>query len=75
MKRYFRLYSKFLQQYIKSLMEYRIDFIFGLIGFILIRLAEVVFIKLIFKDIFIQKSCEKFALSPCCVRKNSQFLY
>ena len=51
MKRYFRLYSKFLQQYIKSLMEYRIDFIFGLIGFILIRLAEVVFIKLIFNFI------------------------
>lgn len=51
MRKYFKLYNKFLQQYIKSLMEYRIDFVFGLIGFILVQLAGVIFIKLIFSAI------------------------
>lgn len=48
MKKYFKLYSKFLQQYIKSLMEYRIDFILGLIGFVFIQFTGVIFIKLVF---------------------------
>lgn len=51
MGRYFKLYSKFLQQYIKSLMEYRVDFVFGLFGFILVQLAGVIFIKLVFNFI------------------------
>ena len=51
MKRYLRLYIKFLKQYIKSLIEYRADFILGLIGFILVQCAGVIFIKLIFNTI------------------------
>jgi len=51
MRKYIRLYSKFLQQYIKSLMEYRVDFVLGLIGFILVQFAGVVFIALIFNRI------------------------
>lgn len=48
MKRYFKLYKRFLLQYIKSLMEYRIDFILGLIGFIFVQFVGVIFIKLVF---------------------------
>ena len=51
MKKYFKLYSKFLQQYIKSLMEYRADFILGLIGFIFIQFTGVIFLTLIFNMI------------------------
>lgn len=51
MKRYFKLYIKFLKQYIKSLIEYRADFVLGLIGFILVQFAGVIFIKLIFNAI------------------------
>ena len=51
MKRYIRLYKKFLQQYIKSLMEYRIDFILGLIGFILVQMTGIIFLNLVFNCI------------------------
>ncbi|MBE6052507.1 MAG: multidrug ABC transporter permease [Clostridium sartagoforme] len=51
MRRYIKLYSRFIKQYIKTLMEYRIDFILGLIGFILVQLTGVIFIKLIFNVI------------------------
>lgn len=51
MKRYAKLYFKFLQQYIKSLMEYRMDFIIGLIGFVLVQGTGVIFLKLIFNTI------------------------
>ena len=51
MKRYLILYNKFLQQYIKSLIEYRADFILGLIGFTLVQGTSVIFIKLIFNTI------------------------
>ncbi|GAB6169916.1 ABC transporter permease [Clostridium carnis] len=51
MWKYIRLYFKFLQQYIKSLMEYRTDFILGLIGFILVQFTGVIFIRLIFNVI------------------------
>lgn len=51
MKRYGRLYLQFLKQYIKVLIEYRADFVFGLIGFILVQFSGVVFIQLIFQSI------------------------
>lgn len=51
MKKYLSLYNKFLKQYIKTLIEYRADFILGLFGFILIQFAGVIFIKLIFNTI------------------------
>lgn len=51
MKKYINLYMKFLQQYIKSLIEYRADFILGLIGFVLVQGINIVFINLIFNSI------------------------
>lgn len=51
MKRYSRLYLQFLKQYIKILIEYRADFIFGLVGFLLVQFSGVVFIQLIFQSI------------------------
>ena len=44
MVRYLKLYNKFLKQYIKTLMEYRADFLLGLIGFILVQGVGIVFI-------------------------------
>ncbi|MGL4760581.1 MAG: ABC transporter permease [Sarcina sp.] len=51
MKRYIRIYIKFLQQYIKTLVEYKEDFIYGLIGFFLIQCSSIIFIGLIFENI------------------------
>lgn len=51
MKRYAKLYLKFLLQYVKTLMEYRTDFILGLVGFILVQFTGVIFIRLIFNSI------------------------
>ena len=51
MKRYFRLYLKFLQQYIKTLIEYKADFVLGLIGFLFVQSIGVIFIGLIFNNI------------------------
>lgn len=51
MKRYLKLYNKFLQQYLKSLMEYRADFITGLIGFFFSQSTGVIFLTLIFNSI------------------------
>lgn len=51
MKRYAKLYIKFLKQYIKSLMEYRLDFILGLVGFFLVQSTGIIFLKLIFNTI------------------------
>lgn len=51
MKRYASLYIKFMQQYLKSLMEYRGDFILGIIGFLFVQTVGVIFLKLIFNII------------------------
>lgn len=51
MKRYFRLYIKFIQQYIKTLIEYRMDFILGIIGFLLVQSVGIIFIGFIFNSI------------------------
>lgn len=51
MKRYFKIYIQFLKQYIKTLMEYKEDFMYGLIGFFLIQLTSLIFIGLIFNNI------------------------
>ena len=47
MRKYIRLYLKFLQQYIKSLIEYRADFVLGLVGFILVQFTGIVFLSII----------------------------
>lgn len=51
MKRYFKIYIQFLKQYIKTLMEYKEDFIYGLVGFFLIQLTSLIFIGLVFNNI------------------------
>ncbi len=51
MKRYIKLYIKFMKQYIKSLIEYKGDCILGIIGFLLVQITGVVFIRLIFNAI------------------------
>ncbi|MBY0755150.1 ABC transporter permease [Clostridium sardiniense] len=51
MKRYLKIYFKFLKQYIKTLMEYKEDFIYGMIGFFLIQGTSIIFINLIFDNI------------------------
>jgi len=51
MRRYSKLYKQFLKQYVKSLLEYRADFIFGLVGFVLVQFSGVVFLRLIFASI------------------------
>lgn len=51
MKRHLKLYIKFLQQYLKTLMAYRADFVLGLIGFLLVQSVGVIFIGLIFNAI------------------------
>ena len=51
MKRYFKLYIQFFKQYIKILIEYRADFILGLVGFLLVQFVGVIFIRLIFNSI------------------------
>lgn len=51
MKRYFYVYKCFLKQYLKTLMEYRGDFLFGLFGFLLVQGTSLIFIGLIFNNI------------------------
>lgn len=51
MKRYLRLYAKFMAQFWKSLMEYKTDFIVGLFAFFVIQATGIIFIYLIFQQI------------------------
>jgi ABC-2 type transport system permease protein len=50
-RRYARLYSKFMAQYLKSLMEYRADFLIGLLGFFVIQGTGIAFLYLVFQRI------------------------
>jgi ABC-2 type transport system permease protein len=50
-KKYTRLYIKFLSQYLKSLMEYKTDFLIGLFGFIIIQATGIAFLYLVFQRI------------------------
>ncbi len=49
--RYLRLYKTFVVQYIKQLMEYRIDFLTGATSFLINQLTNIVFISIIFSQI------------------------
>lgn len=51
MKKYARLYLKFLSQYLKALMEYKADFIIGLLGFFVIQATGIAFLFLVFQRI------------------------
>ena len=51
MKRYLKLYIKFMAQFWKGLMEYRVDFFVGLFGFLIGQATGITFIYLIFQRI------------------------
>lgn len=51
LKKCIKLYPHYLAQNFKSLMEYRIDFFIGLVGFFFLQTCGVEFIKLVFNSI------------------------
>lgn len=51
MKRYGRIYRIFLTQYLKRLLNYRMDFIIGVISFVFVQLSGLLFIGLVFTQI------------------------
>ena len=51
MKRYARIYVQFLKQYLKTLLEYKEDFIYGILGFFLVQATSIIFISLILSNI------------------------
>lgn len=50
-KRYVKLYFGYLAQNLKSLMEFRLDFFIGLVGFFFLQACGVIFISLVFSSI------------------------
>lgn len=50
-KKYVRLYIKFLAQYLKILMEYRTDFLIGLMGFLVTQGTGIAFLYIVFQRI------------------------
>lgn len=50
-KRYGRLYRIFIVQYLKSLMQSKVDFFVGLVGFFLTQIMGIIFLYLIFQQI------------------------
>lgn len=48
---YAKLYPRFVAQFMKSLMEYRLDFFMGLVGFFFLQTCGVIFITLVFSSI------------------------
>ncbi|WP_035570989.1 ABC transporter permease [Halonatronum saccharophilum] len=51
LKRYLHLYKKFASQHLKSLMQSKVDFFLGLIGFFLMQAGGVAFLYLVFQQI------------------------
>ena len=51
LKKLTKLYFKYVAQYLKSLMAYRVDFFTGLIGFSFLQITGVIFITLVFNSI------------------------
>jgi len=51
LKSIIRIYFIFISQYLKRLMEYRFDFISGLVGFFFIQLIGILFITVVFRQI------------------------
>ncbi len=51
MKRYIKLYFKLSSQYMKTLMEYRTDFLIGLVAFFFIQGFGIAFLYLVFNNI------------------------
>ena len=51
MKRYLKLYGMFLSQYIKTLMQSKVDFFVGFIAFFFIQASGIAFLYLVFNQI------------------------
>lgn len=51
MGRIFRLHKIFIVQHLKKLMEYKVDFIIGAVGFLLSQAVQIIFIGIIFSQI------------------------
>jgi len=51
LRKYSRLYRRFLSQYLKILMEYKTDFFIGLFGFFVVQITGIVFLYLVFQRI------------------------
>lgn len=51
MRRYFRLHCIFIIQYLKRLMEYKVDFLLGAIGLVIAQAIQILFIGIIFSQI------------------------
>lgn len=51
MKKAFRLHRIFMVQYLKKLMEYKVDFFVGAIGFFIGEAVQIIFISIIFSQI------------------------
>ncbi|MBQ3264682.1 MAG: ABC-2 family transporter protein [Ruminococcus sp.] len=49
--RYFRLHRIFIAQYLKKLMEYKVDFLLGAIGMIITQALQLLFLGIIFSQI------------------------
>lgn len=50
-KRYFKLYRIFVSQYLKILMQSKLDFFIGLFGFFLSQMTGIIFLALVFQQI------------------------
>lgn len=51
LKRYARLYRVFITQFLKTLMQSRVDFFIGLFGFFLAQMSGIAFLYLVFRQI------------------------
>lgn len=51
MKRHLLIYKYFVAQHLKRLMEYRVDFIIGILSFLFIQMSGLLFLYLIFQHI------------------------
>jgi len=51
MKRHLTIYKYFVSQHLKRLMEYRVDFLIGILSFVFIQISGLLFLYLIFQHI------------------------
>lgn len=49
--RFIRIYKIFIKQYLKTLMEYRTDFLIGMFSFFIMQASNIIFISLIFSRV------------------------
>ena len=55
MKKYQRMHLIFIRQYIKQIMEYKVDFVVGVLGVFLTQGLNLLFLNVIFQHIPSQK--------------------